>query len=433
MRSADTRLVDQKARFSGRVGTRGYTLFLDELRSADPASDDVNALLDGRAGERCLDLVRPFSVQQLGAFFTPSALASRLVETFRVPIAKASLAFDPACGAADLLLPIARQLPLHRTVSATLREWNKRLAGCDISAEFVEAARLRLALLAAVRGARVDASLSQLARLMTSIYVADGLSTSGGYSQCSHLIMNPPYARAACERTPWREGATTMAALFVERAALLTGPKTEIVALLPEVLRTGSSYQNWREHLSRHVASDFVESVGLFSTRADVDVFIQRFVRVDRPLASHSRKAARRRTIGDRFVVSVGAVVPHRHRRVGGEYAYLHTGNAPAWGRVQRISERRKFEGRTFTPPFVVVRRTSRPGDPHRAVATLVLGDRPVAVENHLLVFTPRRGSIPLCIELMKMLKFASTTRFLNLRMRCRHLTVSSVASVPWP
>jgi hypothetical protein len=131
--------------------------------------------------------------------------------------------------------------------------------------------------------------------------------------------------------------------------------------------------------------------------------------------------------------VNVGAVVPHRHPRTGNEYAYLHAGNATAWGQISRIGERRKFSGRTFVPPFVAVRRTSRPGDPYRAVATLILGERRVAVENHLLVLTPRRGSIPLCVELIKVLKLAATTSFLDRRMRCRHLTVSSVSSVPWP
>ena len=139
-----------------------------------------------------------------------------------------------------------------------------------------------------------------------------------------------------------------------------------------------------------------------------------------------------KQTVGDKFIVSVGAVVPHRDKKKGPEFAYLHAGNTQAWSEIQRIAEKRKFDRRTFTPPFVVVRRTSRPGDNHRAVATLVLGSRQVAVENHLLVLSPRRGGVALCRALVKLLRSSETTEFLNGTMRCRHLTTASVSSLPW-
>jgi hypothetical protein len=78
------------------------------------------------------------------------------------------------------------------------------------------------------------------------------------------------------------------------------------------------------------------------------------------------------------------------------------------------------------------VRRTSRPGDEHRAVATIVVCDRPVAVENHLLVCRPRDGSGTACQTLLDVLQRPETTSWLDRRICCRHLTVSAVRSIPW-
>lgn len=422
---------------SASVGTRRYSRFVDELRSALSRGNSTGfaPLLDGRAAVQCFALVHEQSVRRLGAFFTPSKVARRMVRRLSVDAWPQSTFFDPACGAADLLLPIAARLPIKSTVSATLRYWNKRLFGLDISAEFISAARLRLVLLAAKRGARLDGSGDSLADLLTNIRVGDGLSTTGEYEQSSHILMNPPFGRVSAGVHRWREGTITTAALFVERAVRLSTNGTQIVALLPEVLRTGTSYAHWRDHVGAFASRSRPHSIGLFSEAADVDVFIQRFTRRPDKSTVGSRPGPVRvkHTIGDKFVVAVGAVVPHRDKQSGLEFAYLHAGNTEAWSEIQRIAEKRKFDRRTFTPPFVVVRRTSRPGDRHRAVATLVLGSRPVAVENHLLVLTPRRGGAAMCRALVKVLRSPGTSEFLNQTMRCRHLTTASVSSLPWP
>lgn len=421
---------------SSSVGTRRYSKFLDELRRAlsDGNTTTFNPLLDGRAAVRCFALVREKSVRRLGAFFTPSKVARKIVGQLSVESWTEGVFFDPACGAADLLLPIAERLPVKSTASATLRLWNERLFGRDISVEFISAARLRLVLLAAKRGARLDDTADGLADLLTNLSVGDGLAATEQYQRSSHIVMNPPFGRVSAGVHPWREGTITAAALFVERAVRLSTPGSDIVALLPEVLRTGTSYANWRDHVGAFASRSRPHSIGLFSEEADVDVFIQRFTRrPDRStVGTRHRSKPVKQTVGDKFVVSVGAVVPHRDKKSGPEFAYLHAGNTAAWSEIQRIAEKRKFDRRTFTPPFVVVRRTSRPGDNHRAVATLVLGSRQVAVENHLLVLSPKRGGAALCRALVKLLRSRKTTEFLNETMRCRHLTTASVSSLPW-
>ncbi|HEY6349556.1 MAG TPA: hypothetical protein VI636_09120 [Candidatus Angelobacter sp.] len=341
--------------------------------------------------------------------------------------------FDPACGAADLLIPIANKLSLKPALSETLQLWNEHIWGCDISPEFIEAARLRLVLLAVTRGRKLDDTVTNLTALLSNLFVADGLSVSDQYIKSSHIAMNPPFGIVTSEDRPWREGTVSAAALFTERAVSLASPQAQIVALLPEVLRTGTSYTRWRSHISQHVTCSKPRSIGLFSSYADVDVFIQHFQKREIAVSPKlHRKNSRHSTVGDHFIVNVGTVVPHRHPKSGAKFAYLHSKNASPWDEIRRIDEIRKFQGRTFAPPFVVVRRTSRPGEGHRAIATLVLGKRRVAVENHLIVLLPRRGSIPICRRLMSMLQSSETDVALDRTMRCRHLTTGSVSSLPW-
>lgn len=420
-----------------RAGTLRYRTFLDELRVAllNRQAETITPLLDGRAGSRCFDLVPEASVRRLGAFFTPSKVALRIVSQLLVRKWADAVVFDPACGAGDLLLPIARKLPVRPTASETMRLWNGHILGCDLSAEFIQAARLRLTLLAVKRGAVLDGDPDALADLLSNLSIANGLTITEKYANSTHIVMNPPFGRVQSGAgLSWREGTVTAAALFVERAARLCAPGTQIVALLPEVLRTGSSYEGWRSHVGKFVALDRPASLGRFSAQADVDVFIQRLTRRRAETTPNRRRRQDRdKAVGSHFVVNVGAVVPHRHRRSGPSVAFLHAGNAAAWSEIRRINETRKFRGKLFMPPFVAIRRTSRPGDPYRATATLILGKRKVAVENHLIVAVPKRGAVPICRALVRFLHSAKTSAALDRAIRCRHLTTASVSSLPWP
>ncbi len=415
--------------------TGKYSEFVVELRSAleNLEGADVTSLLDGRAGQRCLELVSRQTIRELGSHFTSSALAEQVVRELPIESWDLHRAFDPACGAGDLLLPIARRLSVRNTMSETLRFWNSRLAGCDLSGEFIEAARLRLVLLAASRGVTVDDNPSNLASLLTNVAVGDGLSILTEYGNSSVILMNPPYGKISGAKSKWRSGSATAAALFVERAVMLGGANTYIAAILPEVLRTGTSYARWRSFVSNYAVTTRCKSVGLFSNHADVDVFVCHYHR--REVLVKNRPESEilyAKTVGDQFDVSVGTVVPHRHAQEGPRYAYLHAKNAKPRKEIRRISESRQFMGRTFEPPVVLIRRTSRPGDRNRAIATLVLGHRRVAVENHLIVAQPRDGSVETCRFLMRILDSSETDAYLDEIIRCRHLTTLSVCSIPF-
>ena len=135
-------------------------------------------------------------------------------------------------------------------------------------------------------------------------------------------------------------------------------------------------------------------------------------------------------TLGDRFEVRVGTVVPHRDE-IGDSYPYIHARSVPAWATVREFDESRLHSGRLFKPPFVVIRRTSRPEHRYRAAATIIAGEVPVAVENHLIVCIPLDQRVGSCRQLIKQLKLPNTNEYLNERIRCRHLTVRAIKQIP--
>ena len=51
-------------------------------------------------------------------------------------------------------------------------------------------------------------------------------------------------------------------------------------------------------------------------------------------------------------------------------------------------------KSKLIMPPFVVVNRTSSPRDRLRATATIIKGTEPVAVENHLIILSPKKGGL---------------------------------------
>ena len=421
-----------------RPDTGPYSPFLAELRRAirNPVDLDPLPLLNGRAGQMCIELLKPATQRSLGAFFTPSAMAARFAAEVSEFDPSYSVAFDPACGAGDLLLHLAAQLPIARTASQTMNLWSSRLLGRDLSREFVSAARLRLLLLAVARGAQLDGAPSVLASKLRGIKVGDGLNVVKPYRLATHVVMNPPFGVvSAPDNSKGRRGSTTAAALFVDRAVVLCRPGTRVAAIVPEVLRTGTSYQIWRDYISSRTRSNCTRSLGRFSSHADVDVTLKLWTvteETNRLCAKRKESRITRPCVGDKFAVTVGPVVPHRHAENGKEHAFLHTRNAAAWRHIRRINERRHFEGRLCKPPFVVIRRTSRPGDRFRATASLVLGARPIAVENHLLVATPRRGGVSICTRLLRLLRTEAVNRALDRSMRCRHLTTASVLELAW-
>ena len=376
-------------------------------------------------------------LKQQGAYFTGTKLATRVAIAATDGARADTLYYDPACGAGDLLLAIARTLPLATTFQETLDDWGRCLAGCDISADFVRLAKTRLTLLAAKRcGLSPPLDLATSPDPFPSIINADSLSPFRQAPNVDVIVMNPPFAYAnAPEDCHWASGRINLAALFVARALHHVRAGTRIVAILPDVLRSGSRYVPWRA-MTRASGSILAErSMGLFDRWTDVDVYLLHVLKTATRRESElpARPATKRPGgVGRRFKLHVGPVVPHRHAETGPLVPYLHARSIPPWTECSEIQETRRFDGRLFQPPFVTIRRTSRPDNGKRAVATLVLGNRAVAIENHLVVCLPRDGTPESCRELIRRLRSPKADDWLNEHLRCRHLTTRLLGQMPW-
>jgi hypothetical protein len=136
--------------------------------------------------------------------------------------------------------------------------------------------------------------------------------------------------------------------------------------------------------------------------------------------------------VKDVFDVHVGPVVPFRLDCNGRWCTYVHSEQLPPWEAVRKIDQRIRFTGTTYKPPFVAIRRTSKADYQVRCIGTLVTGSVPMAVENHLLIALPHDKKVGTCRKLLEMLKRDATSKWMNERIRCRHLTVGSVGDLPW-
>lgn len=416
------------AQYISQLETLAVEGVTDSLVLAPALNGEPSAQL-----RRSVDLA---TLREHGAFFTGHELAKVALRPL-TDLDEHSVILDPACGAGDLLIRVAAHLPVQRTLTATLRRWGRQLRGIDVVPEFVRATRCRLALAALAAGAvRGNFRLSALPRLLPGIQQGDGLAVGGEYASATHVVMNPPFTTMHPREDPiWRRGTTSGAALFLAFCLENIGQRTRVVGILPEVLRTGSTYEHWRRFVCERTSRLRCTSRGRFSRWGDVDVFTFDLTADSSHRQDHRWGHPRGRgetRIEDRFDVRVGPVVPHRHRDAGEEYAYVHARSVPPWKEMKRINERRGFEGRSFEPPLVVVRRTSRPGDKYRAVPTLIQGARPIAIENHLLVLLPHRRSLAECRRLMRLLRDTRTNSWLDSKICCRHLTVGALSQMPW-
>lgn len=442
---SDARVVLAQTKMSSftRYVTRTETvleqIIADKLH---PWKRATTPALNGEPWKRLRESTDLEKLRKQGAFFTSRRLAHLAIE---LPLSQGIvtsdlIGFDPACGAGDLLLTIARHLGRRTTLSETLEYWERHLVGIDKSPQFVRLTKIRLALLALHLGAspRVRKSFD-LSRFFPEIKSGNSLKSTTEFRRANFVALNPPFFLTKASRDcAWGNGRITAAAQFMEYAVMNSREGSRLVGILPEVLRTGSSYQRWRTVIENHTNGGVVRHLGLFDNNADVHVFVLSATKLPRSRISQRidwwrRSAVLTSTVNDLFEVHVGSVVPHRHRKVGPVRPYLHARSATPWERIDRIEETRKFRGTTFQAPFVAIRRTSRPEDRNRAVATLIAMPGEIAVENHLIVCKPKSGTITDCKRLMRQLRQATTDRFLNERIRCRHLTVSAVREIPMP
>lgn len=376
--------------------------------------------------------------KKAGIFFTGSVLADKVADFIAPLLNKGAKVIDPACGAGNLLISCAKHLPVGKSLTETLCNWSDLLYGYDLHYQFVRIARIRLFLLAAsLHKEIIPVGLSVINSEFHGIKIQDTLSLKNPTAQADCVVVNPPFgymiAPGGCQ---WAAGKIQIAAIFIEKI-LYSAPKGQhIVAILPDVLRSGTRYKKWRKIVSGLATYLDIEIIGRFDDKTDVDVFVLHMVigksnkKFTEWYTEKSRTSRIQPKISDLFEVSVGPVVPHRCPHKGNWHPYLDTSSAIPWSIVSKLPNRR-FKGTVTKPPFVVVRRTSNPGDKYRAVASIVTGSSPVAVENHLIVLKPKNETIKQCIKLIEFLKGASANQWFNERIRCRHLTVSSVKEMP--
>lgn len=392
------------------------------------------AALDGEPNLVLRSLVPIRDLRVDGAFFSGSALAQKLVALIPNRALKTVVSTDPTCGTGDLLVALSERLPVQGSLTATLRAWSSRLHGIDIHGTFVRAAKLRIVLAAIHRGVHVDCDAPTAIELLKGFRIGSSLDHPASFQNATHLLLNPPFGMmTAPDGNLWSDGSVSSAAVFLEQAFVHASPDTTVAAILPDVLRCGSRYVAWRQRIGQLASMRTIDPVGPFAANVDIDVFF--FVGKKGRAASTAPwwppAPAGARVLADLCTVSVGALVPHRSPRRGPWYPVFSAKKLPAWRVVRDAPSRRRFSGTTIDGPFVVVRRTARPGTGLRAVATVIQASGPVVVENHLIVLKPKDGRLSTCKEILDLLRRSATSAWLDRRTRCHHLTVAALKELP--
>lgn len=419
---------------------RPYIKLLTDL-TLTPKSDrlavksNITNALNGQANIFLRKNVNIETLRKNGIFFTGHKLASALAVPFSQKLSKGATVLDPACGAGDLLLAAAKRLPLGDSLKTTLSRWGSQLYGYDIDPEFIKAAKIRLFLLAQLRHKETQSHCQSLESLFPNIQKADFLKQSLKGKSFDLVLMNPPYHRIQIDNI-WANGLTTAAAMFVYKCVTELSTGTKLGAILPDVLRTGTRYAKWRKEIEKATAMHRSTIIGRFDATTDVDVFQLELLigSTEKTRTSWYQTKGKASRLSEFFRVKTGSVVPFRDKQEGKSHPFIDPSVVPAWKSVTPGKKTRRFNKKSiFTPPFVVIRRTSGPSDKTRAVASLIIGKKDVAVENHFIVLQPLSGGVRLCRNALKVLAENRTTTWLNHRIRCRHLTVDAIKNIPYP
>ncbi|WP_306326750.1 N-6 DNA methylase [Streptomyces venezuelae] len=407
--------------------------------SGDLPRGQVDSLLDGHSAAELRRLVPLSYRRQVGAFFTPSNLKTRVTDVLRGLPGDSFL--DPACGAGDLLLAAADVLPIGSTLSETLKTWGGSLHGWDLHKEFTETARRRILLSAINRHHSQDGKvhkISDLQSLFGNIKQSD--AHRQGQIRVDAVVLNPPFTPVRVPREcGWAQGKTSNAAVFFLDSLRHVKPAGHIIAILPDSLRSGTNFTKWRALVESLTDVTHVERLGVFDPHTDIDVFLL-VAQVRETSASERNSVAwwsklpAGETVGNLYEVRVGTVVDNRDPHEGSSRPFLTARDLPSGSSMGIPERRRQFNGRLFSPPFVAIRRTSRPseGTAFRAAGVLVTGGEEVAVDNHLIVAKPRKGGVKACKALIKTLNTPLTNEILDDRISCRHLTVSAIKDIPF-
>lgn len=421
--------------FSSRVGAEVSRVLAGGKFDRKTAASYLN----GAASEALVAHVSRNTRSADGIFFSGKKLSKYVAKCLSTKIAAGATVADPTCGAGDLLLACATLMPRGQSTAATVEQWSSRIIGLDLHGEFVNAARARLTLLAAQAG--FSASEPVGTTCFDSLLQGNYFDHLKKVAAADCVVMNPPFGKVQtpddCE---WARGSVQLAGVIF--ASVLSNAKIgqEIVAVLPDVLRSGSRYQRWRKFIDGHCTSKRIHVYGRFDEKTDVDVFVIHLTKSARFASKSKGDWISRALIGtsrlhsaelkDFFKVSVGAYVPFRAKETDELVNYLCVGDAPADAEIVAPSKC-QFNGTLHQTPFVVIRRTSNPADSRRIIPTLVTGPKMVAVENHLIVLRPADGMLSSCRRLITVLQDEETDNWMNRASRCRHLTTEIVKKLP--
>lgn len=416
-----------------------YKEFVDNLKielnsyKATPKklwNETASRFVNGFAAEELRRLVSLEKRRNDGVFFTDSLLAEKVLELLQPAFDEQSIIYDAACGVCNLLIATANYFDKYN-----IQPFNKNyLLGTDIHPEFVDAANLRLQMNNLLLLPGKTANISQQKKGY-SILQKDGLISNQFYKAATHIFINPPFDQEKVEeKLDWAAGKVSMAAVFMEKAILFANPGTVIMAILPDVLRSGTRYQKWRNMVDKQCVTEKIKLLGQFDEHADVDVYAIKLIKRQKPIERiliEVKDANQGLTLKDIFDVCVGPVVDYRDEKKGPLRSYVVSKGLKSWCIQKEVDLKRKHSGASFKGPFVVIKRTSRTTDKNRAMATIINTGEPVYVDNHLIILKPKRNSIKACQLAIRILKDPKTNDWLNKEIRCRHLTVRVVSNIP--
>ncbi|MCR4663976.1 MAG: hypothetical protein K5660_01245 [Paludibacteraceae bacterium] len=372
-------------------------------------------------------------LREKGAFFSGDKLVDFLFTD--VPIVKTAI-YDPAAGCGDLLLRYLDKLELASSFSESMQEWECIVYAAEKEPSFVKLMKLRLWLLLYLkyheRTKLGQLVIPDLRERFAGVVCRDAFKYLPE-TMPNIVIMNPPFQQVDSNGVySWGTGKVSYAAIFLYEM-YKRFPKSRILAILPDVLRSGSRY----EKLRTTVASDLksvVRVYGRFDKKTDIDVFVldHRPDMRKRVLRNAGRKQGR--MICDDFAVHVGAVVPHRDALKGRSCFFLTADNVPPGSNIVRVKEKIKSVHKSVKGPFVVLRRTSSPSDKIRCVSSIVSSSHDFHLDNHLIYLKPRehKSELKLCQEVCNFFSSQECSAIVSRLIRCRHLTVRIIRNLTY-
>jgi hypothetical protein len=386
--------------------------------------------VDGLAADELRRLVALDARKKDGIFFTNSYLAKTVFKQLKPTFNKNSVLYDPACGAGNLIIA-AQNFLFEKKIELSA---NEHFLGTDIHDEFIEAAKLRCSINQLLLSTKSQTKITD--ESIFNFTKANGLEPNEKYAKATDIIVNPPFNLVEPnEKLDWSAGKVSAAALFIYKIVQNINAGVSIYAILPDVLRSGSRYEKWRQLILQKCIVGKTKLLGQFDKHADVDVFAIHLTKRQNAVSKITKKSSKNaqplQKVSDLFDVCVGPVVDNRDSRKGENRRYVVSKGLKGWTIQTEVPLTRMHEGKCFTGPFVVVKRTSRMGDSQRAIATIININQPVFVDNHLIVLKPKSGTLRDCRYLLSVLKNNRTDEWLNNKIRCRHLTVKIVSEIP--